>query len=114
VGGESVLLQHLLSEAVLKNPERLLDVASSGSFYRVHTVDEYEERLFEFLGAEYLGVPSAVDLARFRRRQMLRIVLRDVLGVPRFPMWSRSFEPGRRHPERGVRANSGGVRRPLR
>ncbi|MGO9232279.1 MAG: glutamine-synthetase adenylyltransferase, partial [Bryobacteraceae bacterium] len=70
-----------LSEAVLKNPERLLDVASSGSFYRVHTVDEYEERLFEFLGAEYLGVPSAVDLARFRRRQMLRIVLRDVLGV---------------------------------
>ena len=70
-----------LSEAVLKNPERLLVVASSGSFYRVHTVDEYEERLFEFLGAEYLGVPSAVDLARFRRRQMLRIVLRDVLGV---------------------------------
>jgi glutamate-ammonia-ligase adenylyltransferase len=70
-----------LSEAVLKNPERLLEVASSGSFYRVHTVDEYEERLFEFLGAEYLGVPSAVDLARFRRRQLLRIVLRDVLGV---------------------------------
>src|ERR1019366_7533542 len=25
--------------------------------------------------------PSAVDLARFRRRQLLRIVLRDVLGV---------------------------------
>src|ERR1035437_2829212 len=48
-----------LSEAVLKNPERLLEVASSGSFYRVHTVDEYEERLFEFLGAEYLGVPSS-------------------------------------------------------
>ena len=70
-----------LSEAVLKSPERLLDVASSGSFYRVHTVEEYEERFFEFLGAEYLGVPSAVDLARFRRRQMLRIVLRDVLGV---------------------------------
>jgi glutamate-ammonia-ligase adenylyltransferase len=70
-----------LSEAVLKNPERILEVASSGSFYRVLTVDEYEERLFEFLGAEYLGVPSAVDLARFRRRQLLRIVLRDVLGV---------------------------------
>jgi glutamate-ammonia-ligase adenylyltransferase len=70
-----------LSEAVLRNPERLLEVASSGSFYRVHTVDEYEERLFEFLGVEYLGVPSAVDLARFRRRQLLRIVLRDVLGV---------------------------------
>jgi glutamate-ammonia-ligase adenylyltransferase len=70
-----------LSEAVLKNPERLLEVAASGNFYRVLAVDEYEERLFEFLGAEYLGVPTAVDLARFRRRQMLRIVLRDVLGV---------------------------------
>ena len=70
-----------LSEAVLKNPERILEVAASGNFYRVLTVDEYEERLFEFLGAEYVGVPSAVDLARFRRRQLLRIVLRDVLGV---------------------------------
>ena len=72
---------NFLSEAVLKNPERILEVAASGSFYRVHTVDEYEERLFDFLGAEYVGVPSAVDLARFRRRQLLRIVLRDVLGV---------------------------------
>ena len=70
-----------LSEAVLKNPERILEVAASGNFYRVLTMDEYEERLFEFLGVEYLGVPSAVDLARFRRRQILRIVLRDVLGV---------------------------------
>ena len=26
-------------------------------------------------------MPSAVDLARFRRRQLLRIVLRDVLGI---------------------------------
>ena len=40
------------------------------------------ERLFEFLGAKKSeGVPPAVDLARFRRRQLLRIVLRDVLGV---------------------------------
>ena len=62
-----------LSEAVLKNPERILQVANSGSFYRVLTVEEYRERLVDF--------PPAVDLARFRREQLLRIVLRDVLGV---------------------------------
>ncbi|HUK18486.1 MAG TPA: hypothetical protein VLW65_18815 [Bryobacteraceae bacterium] len=72
---------HFLSDAVLRNPERLLQVANSGSFYRVLTVEEYEERLYDFLGKDHEGVPSAVDLARFRRRQLLRIVLRDVLGA---------------------------------
>src|SRR6185295_6847903 len=70
-----------LSEAVLRNPERILQVANSGSFYRVLTVEDYVERLVEFLGAGHQGVPTAVDLARFRRRQLLRILLRDVLGV---------------------------------
>jgi glutamate-ammonia-ligase adenylyltransferase len=72
---------HFLSEAVLRNPERILQVASSGSFYRVLTAEEYAERLFEFLGKDHSGVPESLDLARFRRRQLLRIVLRDVLGV---------------------------------
>jgi len=70
-----------LSDAVLKNPEQILQVASSGSFYRVLSVEEYEERLYDFLGAGHGGVPSGVELARFRRRQLLRIALRDVLGV---------------------------------
>ncbi|SPE42764.1 (Glutamate--ammonia-ligase) adenylyltransferase [Candidatus Sulfopaludibacter sp. SbA3] len=70
-----------LSDAVLQHPERILEVANSGSFYRVLTVEEYEQRLFDFLGGENQGVPSAVDLARFRRRQLLRIMLRDVLGA---------------------------------
>jgi glutamate-ammonia-ligase adenylyltransferase len=69
-----------LSEAVLKNPELILQVAISGNLYRVLTAEEYEKRLFDFLGAGREGVPSAVDLARFRRRQLLRILLRDVLG----------------------------------
>src|SRR5450631_2343452 len=70
-----------LSESVVRNPERLLQVSNSGSFYRALTVEEYEQRLFDFLGRDHQGVPSAVDLARFRRLQLLRIVLRDVLGV---------------------------------
>jgi glutamate-ammonia-ligase adenylyltransferase len=70
-----------LSDAVMRNPERILQVSNSGSFYRVLTAEEYAERLFEFLGKDARGVPEAVDLARFRRRQLLRIVLRDALGV---------------------------------
>ncbi len=70
-----------LSEAAMQRPEAILEVANSGSFYRVLTVEGYVERLFEFLGMDHLGVPSAVDLARFRRRQIMRIALRDVLGV---------------------------------
>ena len=67
-----------LSESVLRDPERLLHVAGSRSFYSVLTLENYRERLYSFLGA---GVPSAVDFARFRRRQLLRILLRDVLGA---------------------------------
>ena len=70
-----------LSEAVLQNPERILQVSGSGSFYRVLSAEEYEERLLDFLGQPQPEVPSAIDLARFRRRQLLRIVLRDVMGV---------------------------------
>ena len=69
-----------LSEAVLQNPERILQVASSGDLYRVLTAEEYEMRLFNFLGAGRQAVPTAVELARFRRRQLLRILLRDALG----------------------------------
>jgi glutamate-ammonia-ligase adenylyltransferase len=69
-----------LSEAVVKNPEKLLQVANSGSLYRVLTVEEYEMRLYDFLGQGQTEATSAADLARFRRRQLLRILLRDVLA----------------------------------
>jgi glutamine synthetase adenylyltransferase len=72
---------HFLTESVLQNPERILQVANSGSLYRVLAVEEYEERLFDFLGPDQRGVPSGEVLARFRRRQLLRIVERDVLGI---------------------------------
>ena len=46
-------------------------------------------------------MPSAVDLARFRRRQLLRILLRDVLGVATLVRSHRgTVQPGRRHPRR--------------
>ncbi len=67
-----------LSESALRDPERLLHIAASRTFNTVLTRENYRERLYSFLGA---GVPSAVDFARFRRRQLLRILLRDVLGA---------------------------------
>src|ERR1039458_7176162 len=67
-----------LSESVLRDPERILHVAASTTFNSVLTLENYRERLYSFLGTV---VPSAVDFARFRRRQLLRIVRRDVLGA---------------------------------
>lgn len=69
-----------LSDSVLRNPERILQVANSSTFYRTVEAEEFEERLLDSLGSEHDGL-AAVDLARFRRRQLLRIVLRDVLGA---------------------------------
>src|ERR1022692_2430703 len=54
-----------LSEAVLRDPERLLRVAASRSFNSVLTLENYRERLYSFLGT---GVPSAADFARCRGR----------------------------------------------
>jgi [glutamine synthetase] adenylyltransferase / [glutamine synthetase]-adenylyl-L-tyrosine phosphorylase len=74
-----------LSESVVLHPEHILQVAGSGSFYRTLRPDEYETRMLEFLRAglypEARRVPAAEELARFRRRQLLRIVVRDVLGI---------------------------------
>src|SRR4051812_36800991 len=67
-----------LSESVLRDPERLLEVISAPDFNSVLTVEHYRERLYDLLGT---GIPSAVDFARFRRLQLLRILLRDVMGT---------------------------------
>src|SRR5262245_4879575 len=70
-----------LSESVLRNPERLLQVANSGTFYRTMDAEEFAERLLDSLESEHHDALAAIDLARFRRRQLLRIALRDVLGA---------------------------------
>src|SRR5256885_1523867 len=70
---------NFLSEEVLRHPEWLLQVTVSGNLHRVLSAEQYAERLASFVPAA--GVPAALDLARFRRQQLLRIVLRDVLGL---------------------------------
>ena len=69
-----------LSEAVLKNPEWILDCAQAHDMLRVLPRDTFCKRLTASLDSA-TALPSAVALARFRRREILRIVLRDVLGM---------------------------------
>jgi [glutamine synthetase] adenylyltransferase / [glutamine synthetase]-adenylyl-L-tyrosine phosphorylase len=62
---------NFLSEAVLRDPGRLVDLAASNRLYRVLSVEE----LAHALAARPMG------FAAFRRRELLRIALRDILGV---------------------------------
>ena len=48
---------------------------------RVLTASEYKKRLGKFLKSQPEGSASAFSLALFRRQQILRILLRDVLGL---------------------------------
>lgn len=67
-----------LSEELLQHPSWLLQL---GDVERVISVREYSSRLLHFLEPGVAQVPPAVDLATFRRHEILRIVLRDALGL---------------------------------
>lgn len=71
-----------LTEEVLRRPEWLEAVCASGDLHRMLSLETMIERLEAFLPA---GVPEAVELARFRRRKLLRILLRDVRGLAPLP-----------------------------
>src|SRR5580704_4970571 len=66
-----------LSEEILQNPQWLEEITGMS---RVLTAGEYKKRLGKFLKSQPEGKPLALSLALFRRQQILRILLRDVLG----------------------------------
>jgi glutamate-ammonia-ligase adenylyltransferase len=66
-----------LSEEILQNPQWLEEITGTS---RVLTAGEYKKRLGKFLKSQPEGKPLALSLALFRRQQILRILLRDVLG----------------------------------
>ncbi len=70
-----------LSEAVLVHPEWIETLPDDASLYRLFTAGEYEDRLESLLTHVSTEQALAEALATFRRREMLRIVLRDVLGI---------------------------------
>jgi len=73
-----------LSAEVLQHPLWLFDFLHSGCLHRVRARDELQSDLDEWLGPS-AGPPSPLKLAEFRRKQILRILLRDVLGFGALP-----------------------------
>jgi [glutamine synthetase] adenylyltransferase / [glutamine synthetase]-adenylyl-L-tyrosine phosphorylase len=67
-----------LSEEILQNPQWLEEITGMS---RVLTAGEYKKRLGRFLKHQPDSKPLALSLALFRRQQILRILLRDVLGL---------------------------------
>jgi glutamate-ammonia-ligase adenylyltransferase len=74
-----------LSEAVLLNPEWVRELAWGTSLQRLFLTEDFETLLEKTLDAEGPGLPSPHTLALFRRRQLLRILLRDVTGLADLP-----------------------------
>ncbi len=73
-----------LSAEILEHPTWLVDILHSGQLHRTRLGEEMEAELEEWLGPAE-EAPPAVRLAAFRRRQVLRILLRDVLGFGALP-----------------------------
>lgn len=77
-----------LSETLLRHPGWLIAILESGSLHRVRSAVEMEADLAAWLaqGPSMQGEGlSPLTLASFRRRQVLRILVRDVLGFAALP-----------------------------
>ena len=70
---------HFLSEEIIQHPDWLEDLALSVELHRSLSTEEFAEKLEDFLGGGDDELPQALQLAVFRRRELLRILLRDVL-----------------------------------
>ena len=73
---------HFLSEELLQNAGWLEEF---GDLERVRSSEEYEEDLLELFANRVGETGDALLLALFRRRHLLRIMLRDVLGFGTLP-----------------------------
>jgi glutamate-ammonia-ligase adenylyltransferase len=69
-----------LSEQLLLTPEWLEPLPTAGDLHRVISSEEYAERLDSILNQHAGEMPPPGDFAVFRRRQLLRILIRDLLG----------------------------------
>ncbi len=69
-----------LSEELLKTPEWLEPLAQSGNLHRQTTVEEYVARLTARLARYSPREMPVPEFAAFRREQILRILLRDLLA----------------------------------
>ncbi|HEY6987888.1 MAG TPA: glutamine-synthetase adenylyltransferase [Bryobacteraceae bacterium] len=67
-----------LSDELLRHPAWIADV---GPLDCDLSHGDYQQRLRVFLDERKVSIPSALDLALFRRHELLRIVLRDILRI---------------------------------
>jgi [glutamine synthetase] adenylyltransferase / [glutamine synthetase]-adenylyl-L-tyrosine phosphorylase len=67
-----------LSDELLRHPAWIY---SAGPLESDLSVADYKQRLSSFLDERQAFYPSALDLALFRRHELLRIVLRDILRI---------------------------------
>ncbi len=74
-----------LSEAVLQNPQWLQELAEGTALQRLFLAEDFEALIEKTLAEEGSALPSPHTLATFRRRQLLRILLRDVTGLADLP-----------------------------
>ena len=68
---------HFLADSVIRFPEWIIEIADARDLHRGFLAEQYEELLVRSLPAD--GIPRPLDLALFRRKHLLRILLRDVL-----------------------------------
>jgi glutamate-ammonia-ligase adenylyltransferase len=73
---------HFLSEAVLTHPDWVDEVLRPGYLDHAVPVEQLRVRLINAISP---GIPPPMEFARFRRRQTLRIMLRDVLDIATLP-----------------------------
>ncbi len=69
---------NFLTQEILDSPECLEVLLTDGDLHRVRTTDEYYARLISQIDLD--RAPDPLPFARFRRQQILRILIRDVLG----------------------------------
>ncbi len=73
-----------LSSDVIDRPDWLIDALGCGPLHRQRSAEEVRASLDEWLG-DAGTAPEPLRLAEFRRKQILRILLRDVLGFGALP-----------------------------
>jgi [glutamine synthetase] adenylyltransferase / [glutamine synthetase]-adenylyl-L-tyrosine phosphorylase len=67
-----------LYEELLHHPQWLFEVDETD---RTLSVEDFRNRLGAFLQQRHTGTATALDLALFRRKELLRILVRDGLGL---------------------------------
>ena len=71
-----------LAEEILEHPGWAEQLLEPVDLQRLRTVEDLRARLESALRP---GLPLPLDLAKFRRRQILRIMIRDVMGLATLP-----------------------------